>query len=294
MTELTAPRIALAVTTVGRPGIISLLRSAAESSSPPAAVVIADQSGGELPDAGSDFPFDVRVVPSSGGASTGRNDAVRALGDVAEVLAFPNDDSTFSPTCLAEVAAAFAGTDAPDAVACSLVETDGARFQLPLDGVPLDRKTVWRAIEPSMFVRRAAFESVSGFRESIGTGCGSPWQSGEGTDLLLRIMASGGRVVSLRSSHVLGPGERRDLNDDEIVAKHRRYNRGVGFVFRLHRYPARARIRTVVAPWLRAVQARQFTPLAVRIAAARSLGRIEGLLGRSYGRSFPPPTNYGS
>ena len=179
-------------------------------------------------------------------------------------------------------------------MACSLVERGEPRFALPPDGVALDRSTVWRAIEPSMFVRRTAFEAVGGFCESIGTGCASPWQSGEGTDLLLRVLAAGGRVISLRSTHVLGPGERRDLVDDEIVAKHRRYNRGVGHVFREHDYPARAYVRTIAAPWLRAVQARQVSTLAVRIAAARSVGRLEGLLGRTFGPSLATPTNYGN
>jgi hypothetical protein len=92
---------------------------------------------------------------------------------------------------------------------------------------------------------------------------------------------------------VLGTGERRDLDDDEIVAKHRRYNRGVGHVFRIHRYPTSARVRTVVAPWLRAAQARQVNALAVRIAAARSLGRLEGLSGHTVGRAISAPTSYG-
>src|SRR5690242_17475048 len=75
------PRIAIALTTVGRPAITRLLQSCAESSLPPVMVAIADQSGGHLPPLCTrDYPFDVRIVTSSGGASAGRNLAAQLVG----------------------------------------------------------------------------------------------------------------------------------------------------------------------------------------------------------------------
>jgi hypothetical protein len=63
----------------------------------------------------------------------------------------------------------------------------------------------------------------------MGTGAASPWQSDDGTDLLLTLMAKGGRVQSRPAIVVLGRGERKGLSADALVAKHRAYARGTGF-----------------------------------------------------------------
>lgn len=272
--------IGLAVSTVGRPALAELLESAAASSRPPGAVAIANQSGRPLGIDVHGYPFPVTVVTSTGGASAGRNDAARALPDVVDVVGFPNDDSYYPPASLEAVAMLFAADDPPDAVACSDGVRGAARLQLPADGAVLDRRTAWRAIEWATFVSRAAFATAGGFRTDLGTGCSTPWQSGEGTDLLLRIIAGGGTVVSARDITIGGPGERRDLTDDEAVAKHRRYARGTGYVYRVHGYPLRDRLRILAGPWM---MMRRFGPgigLTVRIAIARFIGRLEGLSAR--------------
>jgi hypothetical protein len=275
-----SPSIGLAVTTVGRPALQDLLRSIEHSAYRPEVVGIANQGGRPLDLSPSDYSFPVRVVESSGGASRGRNDAVAALGCDVDVIGFPNDHSQYDVECLGRVATAFASSPDADAVACSLVEGTTTRFELPASG-RLDRMTVWRAIEPAMFVRRQAFERLGGFREDLGTGCPSPWQSGEGTDLLLRILEAGGAVESRPDIEVTGAGERRDLDADRLVAKHRGYARGTGFVYRVHPYPLWVRARIVIAPWLRLRRHDPSLRLSLRLALARSLGRAEGLAGRA-------------
>jgi hypothetical protein len=274
------PRIALAVTTIGRPALVDLLLSAARSETPPVAVAIANQSGASLRLPTVALPFPITVVPSSGGASAGRNHAVAALGDEADVLGFPNDDSLLPPHLLGAVRAAFGTSPAPAAVACALREPPGDRFVLPPPRTHLDRRSVWRAIEPAMFVRTDALRAAGGFDERLGTGARTPWASGEGTDLLLRIMKAGGTVVSRPDLHVLGPGERRDLSARAFVAKHRGYARGTGYVYRVHRYSLPACLRLVVAPLVKAAWLDPTLPLSLRLALARFLGRIEGLVGR--------------
>lgn len=285
MTTADEPVIGLAVTTVGRPRLAELLRSAARGRRLPAVVAVANQAGRPLDLPLSELPFEVRVVASEGGASRGRNDAVAALGQGIDVLGFPNDDSALEVDTLALVVSVWSDAAPPAAVAGSLHEGGTPRYVLPDAGTALDRRTVWLAIEPSMFISLDAFRAVGGFRADIGTGSPSPWQSGEGTDLLLRVLERGDQVVSRPDVRVLGPGERRALPPRQFVSKHRGYARGTGFVHRVHDYPAWLRLRLVLAPLVVAARHDDDLRLSLRLALARSLGRLEGLAGRTVGRS---------
>lgn len=275
------PGLGLVVTTIGRPGLAALLDSAERCRTPPLAVAVANQSGAPLPVPVDGYSFPVMVIASSGGVSRGRNDAFEVLDPRCEVVGFPNDDSEYRHDVLSAVVAAFAGEPPPAAVACRLEDPDGTRFVLPPPGALLTRRTVWRAIEPSMFVHRAAFVAAGGFRPDLGTGAASPWGSGEGTDLLLRLLEAGGRVVSRPDLAVHGPGERRDLDDEALIAKHRAYARGTGYVYRIHGYPWPARLRTAVGPLARATGHDAELALSLRLALARTVGRLEGLSARS-------------
>lgn len=275
-----ALRIGLAISTIGRPSLTTLLDSVAASTVQPVAVAVADHTPhGDLRIERS-YPFPVHVVPSRGGASEGRNDAVDALGACCDVLGFPNDDNAYLPSTLQEVTQCFLEPDAPDAVAGTLLERGRPRYKLPRDGRLLDRRTVWRAIEPATFLRRAAFETAGRFRLDMGSGAASPWQSGDGTDLLLTLMAQGGRVQSRPGVVVLGPGERKGLSADALVAKHRAYARGTGFVYRTHGYPRHAQLRVLLSPLLKAGAHDPSLALSLRLSLARSTGRLEGLAGR--------------
>lgn len=285
------PDVAVAVTTIGRPAVAQLLASLAASRTLPVSVAVAHQGEGPLPAPTEGWPFPLVVVRSGGGASRGRNEAVAALGGAGDVLAFPNDDSVYEPHLVEALRECFAGEGAPDAVAVRLEEHAGPRFVLPPPGTPLTKRTVWRAIEPTTFVRRPVFEAHGGFDEALGTGAGTDWGSGEGTDLLLRIMAAGGTVVSRSDLAVLGFGERRTLDDAAFVRKHRSYARGTGYLYRAHDYPARDRIRTLAGTVLTATRQDERLTLSLRLALARLLGRTEGLTGRSLarGRGFGRP-----
>ena len=273
-------RVALALSTIGRPTIAELLDSLAASTCLPVAVAIADHTPDQDLDVAGDYPFPVLVVPSTGGVASGRNHAVAAVAPRCDVLGFPNDDSTFPPTTLEQVVDVFSEEGAPAAIGGTLVEDAGPRFRLPPDGTVLDRRSVWKVIEPAMFIRCDAFEAVGGNREDLGTGAESPWQSGDGTDLLLRIMATGGIVQSRRSVMVQGRSERRDLSDDAWVAKHRAYARGTGYVYGAHAYPLHDRLRLLAAPLVKGLSHDPSPRVSLRVALARTVGRLEGLTGR--------------
>jgi len=274
------PSVGLALSTVGRPLLTELLASAAASTRLPAAVAVADHTPNRDLTIRGDYTFPVVVVPSVGGVARGRNDAAAALSARCDVLGFPNDDCLFPPATIEQVSHAFAGPQSPAVVAGTLLDASGPRMRLPAAGTALDRRTVWRAIEPAMWVRREVYEGIGGIRDDLGTGSDSPWQSGDGTDLLLRIMADGGSVRSRPDIVVSGRGERRDLTPDAFVAKHRAYARGTGYVFRLHSYPLRDQLRLVLAPLVKVSTHDASLALSARVAAARAVGRIEGLAGR--------------
>ncbi|GAA4972923.1 hypothetical protein WHI96_17605 [Pseudonocardia tropica] len=284
------PRLGVAVSTVGRPAIAGLLTSLATGGTAPTAVVVADQSaGGTARGLAGDRAADAGWVPSSGGASRGRNDAVAALGEVGEVdvLAFPNDDCRYPHDTLTAVLERFRADPGLAALAVTLVDPAGPRLRLPADGTELDRRSVWRAIEPATFVRASVFAELRGFDERIGTGGPTPWQSGEITDLLLRALARGHRVVAAPGIEVRAPGEVRALDAARYRSKVRGYNRGAGHVYRTHRYGLATRLGFLVMPWVRLVQGRRLGASEIALTWQRGLGRLEGLLGRTVGRDGP-------
>jgi hypothetical protein len=186
-------------------------------------------------------------VDSRGGASQGRNDAVAVLREDVDVIAFPNDHCLYREGTLEGVARLFDADADLAGLAGTLLEPTGPRFKLPPSGRALNRWTVWRAIEPTIFVRSC----FAWFRPGIGTGSDSPWQAGEGTDLLLRLIRQGRRVVAAPEIVVLGRGERRSLSGQEWQTKLRSYARGTGYVLRLNRAGPLESLLFVLKPPLR-------------------------------------------
>lgn len=280
-------RIAVVVSTVGRDvaALDRLLESLERQEHPAAEIVVADQSGshrvatmlaawaGRLP---------VRRVVSTRGLSVGRNDAIRALGDDLHMVAVTDDDCTYEPGTLASAARVFRHTGC--GVLCgALKSSQGDRVRSEDVPFALDRRTVWtHAIEPATFVGREVFEDVGLFDVALGVGSPGPWQSGEGTELLLRAMGAGhvlqydGAVRVHECSQV--------LSDDERLSKARRYARGTGRVIRRH-YGPLEQARVILRPLL---AAGGHLLLGHRKEARRYLevtkGRAEGVVGRTVGR----------
>lgn len=276
-------RLGVVVTTVGRwEQLDRLIRSVTESEQVDALMAVANQSGHKAPSALMGARG-VRWVDSGGGISRGRNDAMATLDGEADLLAFPNDHSWYPAGTLAAAAARFDATGRPGALAGSLVEPFGPRVRLPAAGRPLDRWTVWRAIEPAMFVAAGPAQRLR-FREDVGSGSPTPWQAGEGTDLLLRLLEAGHAVLSAPDLVVRGEGERRSLSSGEWRRKVRSYARGIGYVLRLHRAGPVETAAQVLLPWYRFVRGPnpgRRAPAADCLQA--SIGRFEGRLGRTFG-----------
>ncbi|MFG6445048.1 glycosyltransferase family 2 protein [Microbacterium sp. P07] len=230
----------------------------------------------------------LRVDASARGASRGRNAAVALHADLPDdaLVMFPNDTTWYPPGSVDAIASGVG--DAP-AGAVHVMTDIGPRFVLPPERTALDTRTVWRVIEMSLVLRLGLFRAVGGFDEDIGTGASTPWQAGEVTDLLLRVL--GGRPelalsfawIHDPSAHVGGVEETSGLTRAERTRKLRAYGRGIGHVYRSHPFPVWQRWGFVAAGAL--IGVRRGGEYAVRDGLTAFAGRWEGVTGRVRGNA---------
>ncbi|MDH2414175.1 glycosyltransferase [Nocardioides sp. CER19] len=262
-----APRLSLVVTTIGRvPEIVRLARSVqASPAAGDAELVVVDQS----PDGRAvhaveelDLAVPVRVATSRRGVSVGRNVGLTlAEGDL---VGFPNDNSWYPPATLPALIDRFDGDPRPDGVMALVSTADGrpAMLRWLQRSGPVGRLTVHRAVvSPGLFLRRRLVEELGGFDERIGTGAPGPAQSGEESDLVLRALDRGARVV-LDRGLVVHNDDPRDRPDDRFVTKMAGYGVGQGLLWRRHALPL---------PLLAALVARKLVAAPVRAAHGQRL-----------------------
>ncbi|QXJ24494.1 glycosyltransferase family 2 protein [Actinomadura graeca] len=317
--ETTGPRIAVVITTTGRPRLLDrLLLSLAGQTLPPHEVVVVDQGTGPGAAAVVERRSDrlaIRRVASPGGASAGRNAGLTALGLLPEpsarpartalaaarprgpradgpapaavlsppagIVAFPDDDTWYPPDALARAARALAG--GPDVVSGRLLASDGDRAQWRYadEPCPIDARTVWsHARTETCFFRADLLRTTGGFDEDLGVGCGTPWQSGAETDLLLRALKTGRTLTYDPGIRVYehNPDE-PDTSDPVHRARARHAARGAGRVYRRH-YGVLTCTRVVARPIGDALlsAARGRVPDARR-HLHKAVGRFEGMTG---------------
>ena len=194
---------AMVVPTVGRESLCRLVTALDQGSGPaPEEVVVVDDR--KAPDAALDLVagFPVRVLASGGrGPAAARNVGWRATN--TRWVCFLDDDVVPGPRWRSELsadlaAAGAAGADGSQAV----IEVPASRSGRPTDD---DRRTLRLAsarwITADMAYRRAALVTVGGFDERF------PRAYREDSDLAVRIIAAGGRIVrgGRRSRHPVAP-----------------------------------------------------------------------------------------
>lgn len=261
-----AVRLSLVVTTVGRvPEIVRLARSVAASPAADAVeLIVVDQSADRravraIDDLGPAVSW--QATTSGRGASVGRNAGLRlAAGDV---VGFPNDNSWYPRATLPELLARFDAEPGLGGLSALVTTADGrpAMLRWPARAETVRPAVVHRiGITPSLFFRRALLGRVGGFDEAIGTGAPGRVQSGEDSDLLLRVLATGARI-DYDPTLIVHNDEPRDRLDARFVAKMAGYGVGQGLLWRRHRLPpvllAGLVSRKLVAAPLRAARGRR-------------------------------------
>ncbi|MDD7941980.1 glycosyltransferase [Actinomycetospora lutea] len=278
-----AMTLCIVISTIGRSAALErLLDSMVEQTTGDFSVGICDQSEGsavaEIIRRYQDR-LDLFTVSSSPGLSAGRNAVVRAAPTSVSHFLFPNDTSVLDPSFCERLQAKHADADI---VAMSYVSDGRPRYEHPVDHA-WTKFTVWSAIEAATVMSRRVLDQVGGFDEGLGSGSFGPWQSGEGTDLLLRTLSTDAVVRWDADFCVRGVAQAHGLSRVEEVRKLRVYARGKGFVVRRWSYPLHYRAGTVLKPWVDLLLGR--TELGLHGVLATSLGRAEGLVGHCWGRS---------
>jgi hypothetical protein len=282
-------RIAIVITTVGRwERIERLLNDLATQTTLPDTVVIAFDDG---PDAEAGIGrllgnhafagLNLRTVQKSGGYSVGCNQAVDLLSDSGQWLLFLTDSCRVEADFLDRLSRHCV----PPATVCAwrLVDDEGPRNILPPAGTKLTRYNVWSAAVPAMAMRLSDYRAVGGFDPSIGTGAATPWQSGDETDLLLRLsQLPDFSIAWVDDITVEVRTEFSHLDRAQRRRKLRTYGRGTGYVYRLWNYSAWDKLLLLLgaasAPIRRPGKFRPSDGMALLI------GRAEGIAGRKFNK----------
>lgn len=214
------------------------------------------------------------------GASAARNEGL--LHSRSDVVAFPDDDCRYPPDLLEKVARFFDRHPEIDGLTGRLVDGQGRSsiLDFDLEPGPLDAMNVWtRSIEATMFLRGKSTRRFR-FDETLGRGSGTAWESGEGTDYLLRLLGEGASLFYDPSLGVIHP-QPVPPYDAEAMRRAYEYGCGRGRVLRKHGYPLRARVGTLVEPLKRAmVCAASLRPAQAYYHWNVLRGRSRGLLGK--------------
>ncbi len=96
-----------------------------------------------------------------------------------------------------------------------------------------------------IFVKKDVPQLIGFFDENIGVGASTPWQSGEETDYLLRILAAGMPVVHCSKAHLYHDAE---ANHPLDLDKTRNYSAGRMYTIKKHSLPAWFAICNVLYP----------------------------------------------
>lgn len=178
----------------------------------------------------------LRLIRSERGLSRARNLGLRFAD--GEIIGFPDDDCWYPPDLLERVVALLNAEPLNGGLSGRCVSECGenwSRFD-KVAGHLAPLNVLTRATAAAMFLRGGVLQDVGGFDERMGVGAGTPFQSAEEMDCLLRVLARGHRLVYAPSVCVF---------HEPAVLEHgpaswtraRDYGRGLGYLLRRHRYP---------------------------------------------------------
>lgn len=282
MTELDAAyEFSLVIATYGAAtGLPRALEALTRQTRTDFEVIIVDQNGDDriarMLDDFSDR-LAVRHLRSPRGVSAARNRGIaRARG---RVVAFPDDDCWYAPDLLDRVHRFF---DARlDAVGLSgrCIDPSGRVSAGATDRQAglVTRSNVWhRGVSAAIFLRTRDVREVGGFDESLGLGAATIFQSGEETDLLLRLLARGARIHYEPDLTVFHPLSSEPLGEAARLRAWQ-YGLGMGRVLRKHGYGATSVGYHLIYPLAGSVVALVCGRVALsRVRLARTLGRLRG------------------
>lgn len=292
-----APRISLVVSTRGRSGqILRLLDSLDKQTMSDFELIVVEQNLEPIvaPMLAGTRPYAVSYLhtPDEQGASRGRNRGLQlATGDY---VIFPDDDCWYPPAFL-EIALRATDERNLDILTGRCTDEYGNTINGRFETTPqwIVRGNVWTTqIEWIAIWRRSLLVDLGGYDENVGVGALSPWQSAEGQDLMLRALAQGALAWYDPDLHAHDEGHDRTNASTELVARARAYGRGMGYVLRKHEFGLGVISYFLLRPTGGALIAAVTGKMRLaQFFAATTLGRLEGVLGRSLGITLWNPSN---
>ncbi len=211
------------------------------------------------------------------GLSRARNlGLVHAIG---EVIGFPDDDCWYEPDAVAAVRRAFAAEDGLQGAVGCWVEQSNARGPLAPTGSL--RNKDWRnfrggdASSISLFLRKELIDQLGGFDPRFGVG---HWYgAAEETDLILRALARGARLIHCPSARVHHHySTTAQGSSASVCAAVRRRARGTGGLYAKHELQPWTVLRGLAAPVVIPFITLRWPALVRGVFV--SLGRLEGFL----------------
>jgi glycosyltransferase involved in cell wall biosynthesis len=274
-------RVGVVVSTIGKsPTLEKLLVSIRNQTLAPEHVVVVDQSNDRTVERLA-AEYGATHIRSPRGLSVGRNAGLAVLRN-CDIVAFPDDDCEYSADTFQALMNLFEETGA-DAMSGRLDSGELVRIAFSQQREVLTKSSVWtRTIEPATFYRASSLKAAGSFDVKLGIGAATMWQSGEGTDLLIRLINAGGTVVYDPS--LIVREYPADVTPEDYLRKVRSYARGTGRVYKKW-YSPKEQLLVVVKPLaaagLHLVRGRK-REAARKLQAA--LGRLEGMMPESQTR----------
>lgn len=228
--------------------------------------------------------LDVTLLSSEPGLSRARNAGLAHATE--DIVAFPDDDCWYLPSTVSEAFEAFAETRNDFVIGQQVSGAGNPVLRTRERRERVTRSNIWRlGMSSAIFVRRSLIERVGSFDTSLGVGAGTPWGSGEETDLLLRAMQTGAEGEYLPGL-LVGHPEPSEVPGRLSPRLGLSYGRGMGRVLRRHRYSvARASLHVLrpLAGTVVAAVSGDRERMEFRLAVAR--GRVEGYWASGFDQS---------
>jgi GT2 family glycosyltransferase len=230
-----APRCAAIVPTLDRPAdLAACLASLAAARPPFARIVVADQGADGGPAALAARHGATHLHLEQRGLSRARNAALARADEPWRY--FPDDDCTVAPDILARVGEALARHPGAAFVAARVLTPAGRPVMDGMDererALADPRDVLATVMSPGLFVSAAALAKAGGFDERFGVG--AEWPSGEESDLLFRVLASGATGVYAPAAVVTHPDPFLVRDETAQRRRARLYGRGWGALFAKH------------------------------------------------------------
>jgi len=260
-----------------------LLTSLASQSYREFEVIVIDQNSDErlMPVLDRAAKLRIMHLRCAPGVSLARNIGIRAAQ--GHIIAFPDDDCWYPPQLLATIKAWFEEHPEFSVLLTATRDQDGQIMapKFPLKRGACSKYSILRcAVTFNAFFRAETVRAIGFFREDIGPGTSSPYQSSEDIDYLIRPIEHGFAVWYETGLTVYHPNFK---SRERLLQKVYPYSLGLGYILRSHRYPwwviGEVALRSICGA---ALHLCKFDPEGARLYGLRAKGQLQGYFGKQH------------